>query len=637
MTNTDGALASHPRLCLGQGHPAGGSPLPTWSRSAAEVARRAEAYLADSSYDELHATHNAHLGRARRMQGRMLTLVAQWQRTRDARFRDAAVACLDAIDQWEYWSWITWRMNDPRTDAIFDLSYGENSATLAFAYDLLYHDLSPAERERVADIAQRRALGPLIRIFGREAPWWFGKPDTNWNPVCAGGAGLLALAFRDELPEAKRVLELTEESLDPFFRALGETNGGCPEGLGYWNYGMRYAFLYLISSERATGGKHRLLRTDTVRASLSFPLDFCPHGTACSFGDGNHWVPLPAHRAAAEHLGAWEVARVLDDLSADIDLTVDYQNWATAAETVLWAPQPVPADAKPDHGNPPHAEPLVTVYEGLGWARVADRWPSPDFYLSIRGGTTEVPHGHLDLLSFHAVVGDERLIENVTPAEYLDTTFGPRRYELFEMLPQSKNVPLVNGVGIARPARVDPVPVHWASAAGVRLDATSAFGGGRDDEPLLAYGGRLFLMLGSAGALVVDRLELANEGRVESRLHTRARVERTATGARLVGERHRLTVALAASHPFGLTVAATVPTTPGDDATVLRWCGPQELGVDYWSAALLVPGDADTAVELEPGAGGARVSVRIGGQRTRVLLGPGLEVADVSPVPAEEG
>lgn len=605
------------------------------SRAAAEVARRAEMYLVDSSYDELPASHNAHLLRARSMQARVLTLAAQWLQTRDPRFRNAVVAHVEAIDRWEYWSWITWRVGDSRPDAIFDLSYGENSATLAFAYDLLYRDLDRSERTLITDIAKRRSLGPLLRIIGQGKPWWFGKPDTNWNPVCAGGAGMLALAMREELPEAREVLPYTEESLVPFFRALGETDGGCPEGLGYWNYGMRYAFLYLISSERATGAEHPLLRTDAVRASLAFPLDFCPHGEPCSFGDGNHWVPLPAHRAAAQHLEAWDVVRVLDDRGQDTDLEVDYQHWPTAAETLLWPRQPAPA-AESDAGQVAPSQPQVAIYNGLGWVRVADRWPDPDLYLSVRGGNTEVPHGHLDLLSFHAMVKDERLIENLTPAEYLDTTFGPRRFELFEMVPQSKNVPLVDGVGITPESCIDPVPVRYATAAGVRLDATAAIGGARQDEPLAAFCGRLFLMLGSDAVLVVDRIELPHEGRVESRLHTRARVEQTGNGARLVGERQRLTLAFAANHPFELTVAPTIPTTPGDNATVLRWCGPVELGEDYWMAALLVPGEADAAVELAPGVDGTRVDVRIGEQRTDVLLRPDLDVADVSPVPAEK-
>ena len=35
--------------------------------------------------------------------------------------------------------------------------------------------------------------------------------------------------------------------------------GAWPEGTAYWNFGMRFAFAYLLSHERATGRRHPLL------------------------------------------------------------------------------------------------------------------------------------------------------------------------------------------------------------------------------------------------------------------------------------------------------------------------------------------------------------------------------------------
>src|SRR5436190_1992192 len=83
----------------------------------------------------------------------------------------------------------------------------------------------------------------LERNGGKTQDWYYKKPDTNWNTVCNGGAGMLALALYEYCPEAARVLELVEQGVAPYFESMS-ADGGWPEGIGYWNYGMRYGFMY---------------------------------------------------------------------------------------------------------------------------------------------------------------------------------------------------------------------------------------------------------------------------------------------------------------------------------------------------------------------------------------------------------
>jgi len=106
------------------------------------------------------------------------------------------------IGDWKCWSWITWRQGDYRPTAIYDLSYGENSATLAMAYDLLHDTLSAAEKQLFQNIATKWPLASGSVHCRPHAAWWFGKADSNWNTVCAGGLGMLCLAMYDDLPIA---------------------------------------------------------------------------------------------------------------------------------------------------------------------------------------------------------------------------------------------------------------------------------------------------------------------------------------------------------------------------------------------------------------------------------------------------
>ena len=602
-------LGVHPRLYIGReeiDRLRREPELPYLKEAARRVAREAQREVRLPELDYPRNVHNEHLLRARRMQARVLTLLVRWVQTGQERFRAAVVRCIGQMGQWRHWSWIAWRAGDARPDATFDLSYGENSATIALAWDWLYGTLSAEEEGLFLKVARHWSFRSGVRHCRPRAAWWFGRPDSNWNTVCAGGLGMLCLAMYEEAPEARRLLPLVEQSVAPFMKLLDRTDGAWPEGIGYWNYGMLYAFRYLLSHERATGRPHPLLALKGVRRTLSFPLDFCPHGQPCSFGDVNHWSPFPFHYAAAIRLGRGDVLRALD---AHLERHgVPGGGRGEGAEWLAVHPgRPAPA------GGPGRRPGRVTLYRGLDWGVIADRMPQPRLYVSVRGGTTDVPHGHRDLLSFHCVVGGERLITDLKPAEYLDTTFSPRREELFEITPASKNTILINGVGVASKSRLDRTErIRLPGAEGIRLEATSAMGA-MHDGPAAQFCGRLVLLLDDRAFLIVDRAVLTRAGRVESRMHTYGDVTLARAGALVRGERQRLRVAYACTVRAVLRTALSAPTTPTAPATtILRWCTEASGELDVTMATLLSPGTGLARVSLEQA--GRQLIIRAGGR-----------------------
>jgi len=604
-------LAPHPRLYASreQLEHLRARPRLRFLREADEhVGRLAEQYLAFPRCSPLRKAHNAHLLRAREMQQRVVNLLARWCQTGDARCRDCAVAHVGQMSEWEYWSWITWRKSDPRPGAIFDLSYGVNSATLALAYDWLAGTLSDEECDLFLRTARERALGPFLEHTGEPRwPHWYCRPHSNWNAVCAGGAGLLALAMHDVLPQARRALPRADKSIGVFMRGLKESGGGWTEGIGYWNFGMCFALTYLLSHERSAGRTHPLLKMPEAKATLSFPPDFCPNGVPCSFGDSNHWRPMPIHYAAAGRLKQQHVESVVQQAAARTGASE-----ADAAEWLLVHPGRAT--------KPPRAERnVVKLYRGMDWGILADRMPGPRLYMAVRGGTTKVYHGHRDLLSYHCVVGDEAMITNLGVEDYLDITFSSRRRELFEVTPASKNVILINGVGIAPEATVATRIVRAPGARGFRIEATEAMGVSRDDEPAATFYGRLFLMLGSRAFLILDHVEMPHDGRVESRAHTYAVVAPLSDGAVLTGERQAMRVACACSVPALLHTAVTAPTRPGRSANVLRWCTDQ-LHSDVTMATLLSPGTAAASLRLDRRGKTIGVRAEFGGRAAELTI-----------------
>ncbi len=515
------SLAGHPRLYLGKEEQARlRRPFKTaiLKQAAAGVTAKAEEYLAAGPIFEWEVnTHNAHLIRARNMQTRVVTLLVEWQRSGDSRFRDAALDHLLEMGRWDVWSWITWREGNYAADAIFDLSYGENCATVAIGYDWLCETLNADEKKAILAVVER----PLAAFMKHSAPdsrmWWYGKRDSNWNTVCAGGAGMLALAFYEEMAEAPVIIERAVDSIGPFVDEIKACNGAWPEGIGYWNYGMRYLFMFALSMERATGKKLPWMGHKAVRESLMFPLVFTPYaGVPCSFGDANAFSPLPFHFAVARRL---KEDKTVAALAAALDNSKIFAKSAWPNEAELLSLFDGKADLPKVNDTP-----FMHHYKGQDWVVMADRMPQPELYVSLRGGTTEVPHNHIDLTSFHAVIGGEKIISNIGPSCYLDTTFSARRWELFEMVPMSKNVLLVDGAGIRPPATVTTrcTMTPWGPAT--RFEAAEALGRERRaNDGVLRYH-RLFLLMPGFGLLVVDNVKRPNPSLFEQRFMTQTTV-----------------------------------------------------------------------------------------------------------------
>ncbi len=557
-------LKPHPRLYLSNQHyDRLGEPTDSTvvKQSIRRVRRMARAFAADSEIEVNETGHNYHLIRARLMQTRVVTLLAGYRLTGKRAYRETILADIRTIANWEFWSWITWRKGDARPEAIFDLSYGENSTTLALAYDCLHDELTEDERRLFVNTARERSLIPYLKLNGgREKSWYFQSPNCNWNTVCNGGAGMLALAIGDAAKESARVVELVERGVAPFFKSL-DGDGGWPEGIGYWNYGMRYGFMYLLSHERAMGRRHPLLKRKGTEATLSFPLTFTPNGQPCSFGDVNSYRPLPFHLAAAERFGRSDLVEELDRRL--VKWGAGDGTWPNEAETALLHPRKMPRVKKASVSR-------HHLIKGLEWGYCADRMPEPSLYVAVRGGTTNAPHVHRDLMSFHVVVGEEKLIESIPVQDYVDTTFSPRRFELYETSAASKNMIFINGVGVADGATVETRLITGRGFRGFRIDATSAMGTMRDG-PVANFCGRLILMLKDRAILVVDRVEVSHVALVESRLHTFAQAALKVEDATIKGRRECLHVSYASSSTTLLKEGKgtqTHPQTEGD--TILR-------------------------------------------------------------------
>jgi len=586
-----------PRLLAGPSHfERLNEPIdhPLLERAAAAVEEAAREALASREFEVDPSHHNALLVRARAVQARVITLLVRWHQTHEARYRNGALDEVRRMGEWTDWSWIAMRRGEHGPMADFDLSYGENCATLALAYDWLRETLDATERAALVEIAQTWGVNPYLHHTGRDRPpFWFRAPGNNWNTVCTGGAGMLAIAMHESLEGADEVLERTESSFRPYMEHLDACEGGWAEGVGYWNFGMLYAYRYLLSWSRWQGRRHPLLELEGASRTLAFPLNLTPNGVALGFGDVNRFRPLAFHYAACEALGRTDLYPRLDAAAGENPAG----GRGNAAELLLYHPRRVPPAPAPGS--------RVKRYPTMDWAILGDGDSNPPLHLAIRGGSTQVNHSHLDLMSFNVAVGDEPLLANVGVGEYLDTTFSERRYDLWETRPDAKNTVFVNGVGIKPASEVSMHPIEaagWAGGgaggwAGFRVLGAGTFGRMRDG-PVAEVCNRAWMLLDGGQVLIVDRFRVPQYARYEARFHTA--FEATSVGeasARIDGQRHTLFLRCASSVPASCYRAVS-PLTSAEKApetTMIRWCTTGRFH-DAWFATLL---SLEPASELE--------------------------------------
>jgi len=557
------------------------------------------------------ATHNSNLVRGRIMQRKVFSLLVRYLQTGDVKYRDCVIECIREMDRWPHWSWFDWRAEavpDWEAEYVsYDLSFGENSMTVAVAYDLLYHTLSDAEKEIFFTLIKRhKVITEFIRHAklgpgcARDGAGWIQNEKSNWLAVTCGGMGMLALAFYEDLEEARQALALVDPAMMTLMDYANQCGGSWPEGLGYFSYTLRYAIPYLTSWENATGMEHPAYALEGTKNMVEFFLNMQPQGVACTFGDNNSaWIPYGFHyilcrRLGQEHLIASIDMQVKKAMAAPgWDGSFRRNSWPIHAEWLLFAERNSTVFASAEKKQ------FVKIYPGTNFAVMADKIPSADFCMAIRGGNTRGAHEHNDLSSFHLVYGDEAFITSLSVDEYLDTTFSPRRHELFEMTPAAKNVLLVNGVGMSMFNEVKQEETVCCGYKGISMDCTGAMGdSGFAFKAVTSYT-RTFLILSENAFLIVDNVLCPNAARFDLRFHSYANISEFENGVLMASPKHAdkmMKMAFSASEKSVIIVGLDTPTRPKEASKVIRFAS-EELHKSYTAATLLTK-DPDANVSL---------------------------------------
>jgi hypothetical protein len=623
-------MQDHPRLWVGKEDLQalrGKIESPKLQLAAEKVIKDANWILQQELIQENE--ESSYQAKTRAIASRLKNLTLAWVITGKMEYRKAAMLNLKNMMQWNQISCEA-RKGMPHDPLwYFCLSAGEHCADVALMYDLFKPDLNEEEKKIFNDVIDRFYLKAALRAKDRN-PWWAHKEWSNWNAVCSGGIGMLALAFYDERPEARELIPFVEESLSQYFKSYIKNGGGNHEGTGYWNYGMHYAMRYLLSWERATGKKHPAFSIPEIGKSLHFPLDF----TKINFGDNDGWHPsgfffMMAERTKQNNAALRAAHHVYGSLNKPSVKTnnltepkkkqkpkkprtkfsrVYAPDWLYAIKYI--PSETVMKDMEIERQN--KKQPLARVYNGLGWGALADDSVFPNIRLAVRGGSNKVTgHGHIDVMSFKCRIGNQTIIEDQKGGGYSPVTFTQRGHHVYSRSPAAKSSLFVHGLPPMEDGEAKSiVAVSGNNLQGIRLDGTGLYlKRWRRD-----FIGRLFLMVDQSYFLIIDASQAGGSRKnLEARFHTYGKPEIHKDWVTIRKGDETLTASFASLGKTKLIHAFGMPETGQNATKMLRWLGSSSV-----LATALNPGNEKLELKLQKISQG--YSIKISGNNIKDRL-----------------
>jgi hypothetical protein len=458
---------------------------------------------------------------ARALQGRVLTHAMAFTLTRDRKYRDAAVSELRrAINDWRIWV-------DTAHAPPFDLMTGEICLTFGLAYDWLYHDLTPAERAELRTGVEKRGLQAYLDSAAAGKASFF-KARHNWNPVCNGGAAVLALALGGESGLSERVLTIAAPAMDPYWSHLAD-DGGWDEGTGYWAYGHRYAFIAAEALRRSghASGASRFKLPGAKRTGY-FPVVFNPGASlTAGFGDSNSRVSDPILYLLGREYQNPDFIWFQDRARVP---PLDREGWPSEALALIWRPAGEPWLPEHSKGFAPRLTPTYT-FPSIGWGFMAPTQPDPPYFLAFKNGSLGANHTHLDLNHINVGMGDTMLLVELGSRPYPADYFSAKRYEYYELGTRGHNTVLIGGKGQVR-GKVGKLVGPLTAANSMTLVGVAD--GAYEVETSRAR--RHAAFIDNRYWVLLDEIETPQPQSVELRFHTYGAVAHVAPGEWQVAE-----------------------------------------------------------------------------------------------------
>ncbi len=369
-------------------------------------------------------------------------------------------------------------------------------AGMAIAYDILYRELSYEQRGDFQEYLDR-----MLEGYMRELGSWFLGGAANFSntvPVGNSGGMLAGLVLMHCTPDAGKAVDAAAEKARLWPDRCLSPNGGCREGVQYWDFGGSFHLILAHALKNATGDDRGLLDHPHLKKNVNFiRTQLGGHGGLFSFNDTKR--PFLDGYAICADLGSrFEQPLMLwiaDQAAKGGGKTRARDTWAPFA--FLWrstreAPEQFPG------------VPNLAYLEDMNWGAMRSDGSrfKPELVIGVKGGAGPLTHHKQDDLGSYVLQahGEPKLID-------------PGYYE-----PKSADhtLPLVDGKGPGKSGS----RIVESKAEGpwrmMSLDSTDGYGDAAERVR------RIIVMHGADGVVVLDDIMPAEDkpGRITAQYQT---------------------------------------------------------------------------------------------------------------------
>ena len=216
------------------------------------------------------------LAPARTMNDRILKLAFAFHLTGEQKYVDRAWVELEQICNYPHWH-----------QAIHELDSTMLAVTVAYGYDWLYDQWTPAQRKKMEDAIYNNQLDLTQEAY--HGIRWYGpySQDNNWNPHCNGYAAMAAIAIYESNPE--KCADIISNAINMLDYAILNfyPDGAWYEGIGYWGATVASMIEFCSSLVNTFGSSYNIENTACFDITADYLLNLAGPAGTNNFNDAD--------------------------------------------------------------------------------------------------------------------------------------------------------------------------------------------------------------------------------------------------------------------------------------------------------------------------------------------------------------
>jgi hypothetical protein len=333
-------------------------------------------------------------------------------------------------------------INEPTVD----LGVGEVASNLAWTWYLFkdeFNKIHPLISKRLKQEIMNKAITPYYERNDFFYMGFRGQRVNNWNPWINYNMLYCVLLLEEDNEQKVAKVNKIINSLDKFLNSYSD-DGGCDEGPSYWGVagGVLYESLDILN--KVTNGQFNVFGNPLIqnigtyfhKVNIQAPY-FINFADADATTGGNPAVvylygksikdnqmqQFGAYLAKLNNWGEKSFSGKICEQIRNLALLPEIQS-AEAKEPFVadfWLPDTEVAGARDKEGS----------HKG--------------FFFGAKGGFNNESHNHNDIGSCVMYFDGKPCLIDLGREQYIASTFGPKRYEIWTMQSKFHNLPVING------------------------------------------------------------------------------------------------------------------------------------------------------------------------------------------------